>query len=290
MATLLGPVSNACVILFLVSVMLSIGLEVTVKELVSTLHQRRLLIKAFIGNFVLTPLLGILIVSMVHLPVNVEEGLLLLAVAPGALFSINFTRQMKDSTAVAASLLFLFAAISLVLTSSLADVILHIELPVTLDYGKAIQVLSIYVALPLFGGLALRRWAAPVAVVLRKPAAICAGIFFVLVTVSTMTLKSASTKKIGGNGLIALCLLIAGGMAIGWISGGPQSGTRRVLVVSTSMRNVALCLAIAQKSFPGMDVDVPVIAFSALMLPPNLLFTLYHARKAKKLSALPAGR
>jgi BASS family bile acid:Na+ symporter len=289
MAALLGPISSACVILFLVSVMLSVGLEVTVTELTSTLHQRQLLVKAFIGNFVLAPLLGMLIVATIRLPLNVEEGLLLLAAAPGALFAINFTRQMKDSIPFAAALLLLFAALSLALTPLLADVMLHIELPATLDYGKANRALWVYIALPLFGGLALRRWAAPVAGALQKPATICAGISFVLVAVSTMTLKSAATKKIGGNGLIALCLLIAGGMVIGWISGGPQAGTRRVLVVSTSMRNVALCLAIAWKSFPGMNVDVPVIAFSALMLPPNVLFTLYQARKAKKLSALPRG-
>ena len=30
----------------------------------------------------------------------------------------------------------------------------------------------------------------------------------------------------------------------------------------------------------------PVIAFSALMLPPNLLFTLYHARRLKKTTSL----
>lgn len=290
MAALLGPVSSACVILFLVSVMLSVGLEVTVTELTSVLHRRQLLIKAFIGNFVLVPLLGILIVAIVRLPLNVEEGLLLLAAAPGALFAINFTRQMKDSIAVAAGLLFLFALLSIFLTPFLAGAMIRTELPVRLDYGKSLLVVLILVVLPLFGGLALHRWAPPVAEALRKPATICAGISFVLVAVLTMTLKSAATKKIGGNGLVALCLLIAGGMVIGWLSGGPQDGTRRVLVVSTSMRNVALCLAIAWKSFPGRNVDVPVIAISAMMLPPNFLFTLYQARKAKKLSTPPARR
>ncbi|WP_263365385.1 hypothetical protein [Edaphobacter bradus] len=51
---------------------------------------------ALIGNFVLVPLLGILIAWIIPLPLNIEEGLLLLA-----------------------ALLFLLAALSLVLTPPL---------------------------------------------------------------------------------------------------------------------------------------------------------------------------
>lgn len=282
---MLGTISSACVVLFLVSAMLSIGLDVTITEVLSTLHQRRLLVKALIGNFVLVPLLGVLIAWAFRLPQNVDEGLLLLAAAPGALFAVNFKRQVKGSIPLAAALLFLLTAMSLVLTPPLAGVLLRLEESVSLDYGRAIFEVLVYVALPLLAGIALRRWLPPVAQALERPTTICAGISFVAVAVLTLSIKSAATKKIGWNGLIALCLLIADSIVIGWMSGGPQTDNRRVLVVSTSMRNVALCLAIALKSFPDANVDVPVIAFSSLMLPPNLLFTLYHARKAKRMSA-----
>ena len=86
---------------------------------------------------------------------------------------------------------------------------------------------------------------------------------------------------------VVIVLLIVGGMFVGWVFGGPDAGTRRVLVVATSMRNVALCLEIASISFRVMNVDVPIIAFSAMMLPPDLLFTLYHARRLKAASAVP---
>lgn len=282
MATLLGPLSTICVLLFLVSVMLSMGLEVTVPQLMATLLDRRLLLKALIANFVLVPMLGFLIVRISHLPLNVEEGLLLLSAAPGALFAVNFTRQMKDSIPLAAALLFLLAILSLIITPPLAAAMLRAEQPVTLDYGRAIHLVVEYVALPLVGGLALRRWFPPVAALLCKPISICAAVTFIAVVVLTMTQKSAATKQIGANGLIAMCLLIAGSMVIGWLTGGPQPGNRRVFAVSTSMRNSALCLAIALKSFPGRGVDVTVIAFSALMLPPNMIFTLYHGWKTKR--------
>jgi BASS family bile acid:Na+ symporter len=67
--------------------------------------------------------------------------------------------------------------------------------------------------------------------------------------------------------------------------GGPDTGTRRVLATGTGMRNVMVALLIAVTSFPNSDVDLAVLAFSALMVPPNLVFTMYQNRKVKRLAA-----
>jgi BASS family bile acid:Na+ symporter len=79
-----------------------------------------------------------------------------------------------------------------------------------------------------------------------------------------------------------MLILILVSMLIGWVLGGPDKNDRRVLATGTSMRNAAICLLIAQKSFPDTGVDVVVIAFSALMVPPNMLFTLYEIIKNKR--------
>jgi BASS family bile acid:Na+ symporter len=100
--------------------------------------------------------------------------------------------------------------------------------------------------------------------------------------VFTGSLKSAAMKQVGMNGLCAMLILVIISMVAGWLLGGAADGTRRVLAINTSSRNVALCLAIASRSFPGADVDVGVIAFSTLILPPNAVFTFYRVRKMKK--------
>lgn len=77
-------------------------------------------------------------------------------------------------------------------------------------------------------------------------------------------------------------------MIIGWFMGGPQNDTRGVLATVTSMRNVALCLLIVMKSFSGRGMEVPLVAFSALMIPSNLIFTLVslvYRRKQSKVSS-----
>jgi BASS family bile acid:Na+ symporter len=285
MESLLGVASKALIIVFLLSTMISIGIEVTLQEIMSAASNKRLFIMALFANFILVPLLGLGIARILPMPMNIEIGFLLLAAAPGALFAINFTRRTQDSVPFAAALLFSLTVLSIVVTPFLAQLLLNVDQPVTLHYDRAVQVLFLYVLVPLLAGLALNRWASPMALRLRKPLSACAGVSFVLVTVLTMGLKSAATKQIGMNGLLAMLLLIAASMVIGWMLGGPDRGTRRVLTVNTSMRNVALALAIASRSFPGADVDVGVLAFSALMLPPNVLFTIYQSRKMKKVVA-----
>jgi len=285
MESLLGGASKALIIVFLLSSMVSIGLEVTLKEIILAASNKRRFIIALFANFILVPLLGLGIARVLPMPTNIETGFLLLAAAPGAIFAINFTRRTQDSVPFAAALLFTLTVLSVVVTPFLAQLMLNIDQPITLHYDRAFQALFLYVLLPLLAGLALKRWASQMASRLRKPVSACAGISFVLVTVITMELKSAATKQIGINGLLAMLLLIVASMVIGWMLGGPDRGTRRVLTVNTSMRNVALALAIVSRSFPGANVDVGVLAFSALMLPPNVLFTIYQSRKMKKLVA-----
>ena len=282
MESLLGPAAHALLIAFLVSVMISVGLEVTQGECIAALRDKRLLFGALFGNFVVVPLVGLLIAKVLPMPANIETGFLLLAAAPGAVFAINFTRNMRDSVPAAAGVLFLLTILSLLFTPPLARFLLNSDQALTFRYDRAIWALFLYIFLPILVGLILNHWAHPVALRLRKPMSICASVCFVLEIVLTGSLKSAAMKQVGINGLCAMLILVIIGMVAGWLLGGPADGTRRVLAINTSLRNVGLCLAIASGSFQGADVDVGVIAFSALMLPPNAIFTFYNVRKMKK--------
>jgi len=286
--SLAGSVATAAIILFLIAVMLSIGLEVTAGECLAVLRNRRLMLSALLANFVLVPLLGLGIAKMFSMPPAIEMGFLLLAAAPGAVFAVNFTRTMRDSMPTAVAVLFVLTVLSIALTPLLLPFLLALDRPATLPYEEHFRALLLYVVAPLLVGLVLNRWNHDLARALRKPASICAGIFFIAGVVLMLSVRSAAMRQIGVSGILPILLFIIGSMFIGWIMGGPDRGSRRVLTVNTSMRNVALCLAIAAHSFPGRDVEVAVVAFSALMLPPNLLFATYQGRKIKKEAAVAA--
>jgi BASS family bile acid:Na+ symporter len=216
------------------------------------------------------------------MPPAVETGFLLLAAAPGAVFAINFTRTMRDSVPTAAALLFLLIFLSIAFTPLLLPLVLGMDRPVTLPYQEHFRALLVYLVCPLLVGFALNRWYPDLARVLRKPVSTCAGIFFAAGVVLVFSVRSTAMRLIGTSAILAMLLLILSSMVIGWIVGGAQRGTRRIMAVNTSMRNVALCLTIAASSFSDSRVTVAVVAFSALMLPPNFFFTIYHSRKSKK--------
>jgi len=66
----------------------------------------------------------------------------------------------------------------------------------------------------------------------------------------------AAIKLMGTNGIEAIVLLILGAWAAGWLLGGPEIRNRKVLAISTSMRNVGVCLPIASSYFAGTEFRV----------------------------------
>ena len=69
-------------------------------------------------------------------------------------------------------------------------------------------------------------------------------------------------------------LLLVLSMMIGWLIGGPDRESRKVLATSTGMRSVIVVLYVARYCFPGTDVYMVPIVYLSLMVPANLVFHL----------------
>jgi bile acid:Na+ symporter, BASS family len=293
MITELGSLASLLTYVFLVLAMLSIGLEVTGRQVLGTLRDGSLWGRALVANLVIVPVLGLVLVRLFPLSPDVAAGLLILAAAPGAPFAVQFTGKAKGAVAFAAALLLVFTVVALVVTPPLSSLLLGAGPSLRLPAGRVARAALLYLVLPLLAGFALQRWAGALAGALRKPVALCAALAFPAVILLTMSVKSAATRAIGLPAVLALLLLVLGAMLTGWLLGGPDTATRRVLATGTGMRNAIVALLIARTSFPGSDVDLAVLAFSALMVPLNLVFTLYQRWRARTRAAgheAPAGR
>jgi bile acid:Na+ symporter, BASS family len=294
MITELGPLAWLLAYVFLVSAMLSIGLEVTGRQVLGTLGNASLMGRALEANLVVVPALGLALVRLFPMSPDVAAGLLIRAAAPGAPFAVQFTGKAKGAVAFAAALLLALTLIALVVTPPLSGFLLGAGPSLRLPIGRVARAALLYLVLPLLAGFAIQRWAGALAGALRKPVALCAALSFPAVILLTMSVKSAATRAIGLPAVLALLLLVLGAMLAGWLLGGPDTATRRVLATGTGMRNAVVALLIARTSFPGSDVDLAVLAFSALMrAPPNLVFTVYQGWRARTQAAgheAPAGR
>jgi bile acid:Na+ symporter, BASS family len=86
-----------------------------------------------------------------------------------------------------------------------------------------------------------------------------------------LLLATANIDKIlhvfGTRGILAGFLLIALGLAIGWMLGGPGIDTRRALALATGQRNIAAALVVATESFndPSVVIMVMVVTIVGLL-------------------------
>jgi len=278
MDVILSPLSKSLAIAFLVCTSLSIGLEVTGRQIAGLLRDKGLLLRALAANIVLVPLLGVILVWIWPMPRDFEIAFLLLAVAPGAPSAIKYTRNDREDAPFSAALAMVLMCAAIVFSPFLADIVLPLETRITVPYDQIASVLVLYIIAPGAFGFMLQRWPDE-SPMIGKVALISARLCFAAWMVITFFESSKATTRMGVRTLAAMICLIAGSMILGWLMGGPKPKNRRILASATSMRNAALCAAIALRSFPGTDVEIALVAFSSMMATPASIWILYENYK-----------
>lgn len=284
--SMMDDLSRTLFYVFIVASMLGIGLQVSWKDIVAVLRKKGLLVWSLLANFVVIPILGLLLVRIFPMGREVAIAFVLLACAPGGISALQFTTQHKDDIALAGGIAFSLTFLSIFISPLLMTLFLPQDLPIAVPYARASLFVLIFLLLPLIVGIAIHQNAAKLASKLAKPISLVGVLAFVAVVVLTMALKKEAQSYITGETTLFMLLFIVCAMVIGWIMGGPQRENRGVLASASSMRNIALCLAIAMRSFPELNVVYPLIAFTAYMIPANLIFTILFKvvgkRKKKK--------
>lgn len=276
--------------MFVVGIMLSIGLQVTRGQLLALAGQSALLGRALLANLVLVPLLALLVTGVFTLPEPVAAGIVLVALAPGGLGALQFTAHAASSVALAGTLTFFLSLLAIVFTPVAARLVLPPALSMSLPYGRALIAVIIYLLLPLVAAIVIRHRAPELAHALVKPVTVISTVSFIAVVLLTLGLRSQMTGTIGVVGVAAVLATIIGAMALGWWVGGPSAETRSVLATATSMRNVALALFLVLENALDAQLTVTVAAFGALMVPPNLVFSLYRQFVTRRRRGAPAAR
>jgi len=110
------------------------------------------------------------------------------------------------------------------------------------------------------------------------PLEIFASVVFLFLMWETHLARRAALHAIAGRGtILAMFFLLAISMLIGWVLGGPDPESRRVLATATGMRSVVGVLYVARYCFPGTNIYMIPVVYLSLMVPTNLLFHLAFA-------------
>ena len=260
---------------FVAVVMVSIGLRVRGGELLDILRNRALFTRTLLANCVLIPAIGFLLVHIFPLSPDAKIGILLLAAIPGTPIALQFTRMAKTQLASAAAMIFVLSMVSIAMIPLAIEV-----MPQTAQRNQRPMLLlatsiALYIALPLCAGLWTARRAPKIASRLVMPLGVLATIVFIFLMWETrLARRGAFNATRGGGTILAMFLLLLLAMVIGWLIGGPDRESRRVLATSTGMRSVIVVLYVARYCFPGTNVYMIPIVYFSLMVPTNLLFHL----------------
>jgi BASS family bile acid:Na+ symporter len=283
---LLSITEKILIMVFLVTSMLSIGMQTRVSDLRSLVATRGFLVRTLLANFLVVPIAGVAVVLLLPLQPHVAGALVLLACTPGGLSAVQFTSKVKGSAPMAGAIMCLLSILALIISPLILQLVLPGNVQMVIPYGRALLFILVYLFIPLLAGMLLLGKAPGAATKLSRLLALAGVVAFVAFMVVTGDARKAATGEIGMAAVGTMLLFIFVSMAVGWFMGGPTRDSRQILATSTSMRNAVLCLAIVESSSPGHAVMVPLIAFSLLMVPTNMLFTVYHTirkkRKAKK--------
>ncbi len=254
---------SVSVLTFVIGSMIAMGLSLTVHQIMTPLKNKRLVLLSLAANFILVPLFAYGMVTIIPLADGVRNALIIIAMAAGAPFLPKLAAIAKSDTAFAIGLMLLLMTVTIFYLPLVLPLLLS---GVKVSPGAIARSLVSMMLLPLLAGLGIRAWFAPVARRAQPVFARISNIALLVLTGTLLVLHGSSLLDLFGFGLLAIVLLLAVSLAVGWILGGPGRGTRTVLSLGTGQRNISAGIIVAAQNFQDPDVTLTMVALAILGL------------------------
>ena len=263
---ILSKIVPIAMLTFVLSSMLSMGLSLTVSQILAPLRNIRLIVLALLANFVLMPWAAFGIAKVLRLEEALGIALLLLGTASGAPFLPLLARVSKGNLAFSVGLMVLL----MVVTVAYMPLVLPLFLEgVSVDPLKIGRSLVFLMLLPLAIGLLVKARVSGLAARVQPSLGRLSLISLAcLIALLLITNAQNVVSLFGTRGVLASILFILAGSGIGWVLGGPQSDTRGVMGLGTAQRNIAAALVVGGQNFsdPNVIVMVVVVAIVGLLM------------------------
>ncbi|HZW03399.1 MAG TPA: bile acid:sodium symporter [Anaerolineaceae bacterium] len=263
MSETIATLVNLLTLTFVVTSMFTFGLRLTLRQIIEPLRNWRLVGVALLLNFVIVPLLAFLLARVFSLEQNLTIGLLLMSSAAGAAMIPKLAEIAHGNLRVGVSLVALLVIGSLIFM----PLALPLMLPgVTVNVGSIASTLGLQVLLPLGLGILLDSLYEEASQLLVPVLAPIANISLALMLVLMLGQNiSGVISLIGTGAIISIVLLLALAMAAGYLLGGPDEPTRRVISLSTAQRNLAAAFAVAAANFADRPNVLLFLAAAGLL-------------------------
>ncbi len=256
------------VAVFLVAFMLQAGLGCDFRDLLAALRNPNCMIRVFLANFIVVPIIGVLAVRLLSLDDFVAVGILLMAIAPGVPFLPMLAgAKHGGDQGLATALAVLLPAISIVTVPITAPLVLPVGAQSHIVLASFVVNLVLLELLPLIVGLYLRQRAPSLAPTLIKVcmAVVVLALIVVLVALAPK-MGAAFVSVYGSRGLMATLLVVLLSAGTGWLFGGREPSYRTTMTLSTMMRNFGLALLVAGQNFADTVAGATVLTYFVIQL------------------------
>jgi BASS family bile acid:Na+ symporter len=224
-----------------------------------------LVVLALAVNSVAVPLFASGIQAVFDLDQDLYTGLILVATAAGAPFLPKLAQVAKGNIALSVGLMVLL----MVVTVAYMPLVLPLFLQdVDVNAWDIASSLIVMMLVPLGIGLFWKaRWT-ETADELQPFMSQASTVAIVFMMVGGIILSwSDIVDLVGTGGLVAAVVFLLGALAMGYVSGGSDPGTRSVLGLGTAQRNLSAALVVGAQNFSGEALTyVIVIAFVGLAI------------------------
>jgi len=260
---LLQTLFRLSVPLFVVSSMATMGLSLTLSQIVEPLRDRPLVLRSLLANFLLMPLFTLLLIRLLPMERGVAVGLILLSLAAGAPFLPKLVCTARSDRAFSIALMLLLMVGTVFY--------MPLVLPLVLE-GASVSPLAIARSLvvsmliPLLLALWLRAKKPDIAGKTAAPLGVVSNLALGLLIVTVILLHFKNLLRIDIAAWTGILLFLLLGMGLGWWLGGSRREKCIVLSLGTAQRNIAAALIVAAGSFRDPTVLLTLVAVAILGL------------------------
>ena len=258
MEEILNELFNGFMFAFVVVSMITMGLGLTISQMIEPFRNIKLVFLSVIANFVIVPLFALGLVWVLPLSEGVRIGILLLSIGGGAAFIPKIVESAKGNIAGAVDLMLLLVVVTIFFMPIVVPLMFPEAAVTAWDITKILLYsMLIPLAVALLFRVRFENLAKRIMPFFGKLTNFTVLVLVILVVI-------LYTKSIIANLSVLAVLLIffLGAFAIGYLTGGKNRSARIILSVGTSLRNPPIAMLVAAQSFPNepMAAMTPLLA------------------------------
>ena len=285
MENLFFDIGNYAIWIFVVTSIAAMGLNLTVREVLSPWKKKELLVVSLVANFILVPALALLIITIIRLDPELAAGLMLVALAAGAPSLPKAIDIIGGNVAYAVGLTMVLILATILLMPLILPFLIA---GVRVDQSSTVLYLVVFMLIPLIIAMAIRArvplTAMKILPVVDKASdlSIIAVLLIYTTALFTSDFSMRASALLGLEGTLVAALFILGSFGIGFVLGGPDPRNREVLAFGTGFRNVSAALLVVSANFTNPQILFMVLVIAAFGIVFMMIIGGWLYRKKKR--------